>query len=155
MLYPRVSRTTVAIVSIFTRRVAREEDIEFDSSSTLVAPPTAENEIAYSTQCCRFPSLERCAVKQFGVRRTVARALDVLVAKPLSCTTAEPVHDTCATPLTTDVICTRDSADSRAAPRTEPHSALDLTHTRLVSCAHRVIRESSFAKIAKVDTRAT
>ena len=126
-----------------------------NSSSTLVAPPTAENEIAYSTQWCCFPCFERCAVKQFGVRLTVARARDVLAAKPLSCTTAAPVHDSCATLLTTDVICTRDSAASRAALRTEPHSALDLTPTRPVSCAHRVIREGLLAKIAQVNTRAT
>ena len=56
---------------------------------------------------------------------------------------------------TTDVICTRDSATSRAAPRTESHSALDLTPTRLVSCAHRGVLEVLLAKIAQVDTRAT
>ena len=89
------------------------------------------------------------AVKQFGVRRTDARELDVFAAKPLS------VHDSCAKPLTTDVICTRDSATSRAAPRTESHSALDLTRTRLVSCAHRGGLKGSLAKIAQVDTRAT
>ena len=83
-----------------------------------------------------------CAVKQFGVRRTVARALDVPAVKPLS------VHDSCAKPLTTDVICTRDSATSRVAPRTESHSALDLTPIRHVSCVHRGIREESLAKIA-------
>ena len=94
-----------------------------DSSNTLVAPPTAENEIAYSTHCFRFPSFEMCAVKQFGDRRTVARALDVPAAKPLS------VHDSCAKPLTTDVICTRDSSTSRAAPRTKSHSAHDDPHT--------------------------
>ena len=90
-----------------------------------------------------------CAVKQFGVRRTIARALDVPAAKPLS------VHDLSEKPLTTDVICTRDSATSRAAPRTESHSALDLTPTRLVSCAHRGVLEGSLATIAQSDTRAT
>ena len=90
-----------------------------------------------------------CAVKQFGVRSTVARALDVPAAKPLS------VHDSCAKPLTTDVICTRDSATSRAAPRTESHNALDLIPTRLVSCAHRGVLEGLLAKIAQVDMRAT
>ena len=48
-----------------------------DSTNTLMAQPTAENEIAYSTHCFRFPSFEMCAVKQFEVRRNVARALDV------------------------------------------------------------------------------
>ena len=91
-----------------------------DSSNTLVATPTAENEIAYSTHVCRFPSFEMCAVKQFKIRRTVARALDVPAAKPLS------VHDSCAKPLTTDFICTRDSATSRAAPCAESHSASTL-----------------------------
>ena len=90
-----------------------------------------------------------CAVKQFEVRRTVARALDVPAAKPLSS------HDSCAKPLTTDVIYTLDSSTSRAAPRTESHSALDFTTTRLVSCAHRCIREDSLARIAQVGTRAT
>ena len=80
-----------------------------DSSNTLVAPPTAENKIAYSTRCFRFQSFESCAVKEFGVRRTVARALDVIAAKPLSCETAAPVHESCAIPLVTDVMCTRDS----------------------------------------------
>ena len=47
---------------------------------------------AYSTHCCRFPSFERCAVKQFGIRHTVARALDVLAAKPLPCNITAPVH---------------------------------------------------------------
>ena len=126
-----------------------------DSSNTFVAPPTAENEIAYSTNCFSFPSFERCTVNQFGVRRTVARALDVTAAKPVSCDTAAPVHDSCAKPPTTDVICTRDSAASRAAPHTEPHNALDLTFTRPVSCAHRVVREDSLVTIAQVDTRAT
>ena len=106
-----------------------------DSSNTLVTPPTAKNEIAYSTHCFRFPSFEMCAVKQFGVRRTVARALDVPAATPLS------VHVFCTKPVTTDVISTRGSATSRAAPRTESHSALDLTPTRFVSCAHCGIRE--------------
>ena len=120
-----------------------------DSSNTLVAPPTAENEIAYSTHCFRLPSFEMCAAKQFGVRRIVARALDVPAATPLS------VHDSCAKPLTTDVICIRYSATSRTAPRTESHSALDLTPKCRVSCAHRGNREESLAKIAKDDTRAT
>ena len=69
-----------------------------DSSNTLVAPPTAENEIAYSTHCLSFPSFEMCAVKHFGIRHTLARVLDVPAAKPLL------VHDSCAKPLTTDVI---------------------------------------------------
>ena len=118
-----------------------------DSSNTLVTPLTAENKIAYSTHC--FPSFEMCAVKQFGVRRTGARALDLPGAKPLS------LHDSCAKPLIIDVICTRDSATSRAAPATESYSALELTHTRLVSCANRGVLEGSFAKIAQVETRAT
>ena len=120
-----------------------------DSSNTLVAPPTAENEIAYSTHCFHFPSLEMCAVQQFGVCRTVARALDVPAAKPLS------IHDSCAKPLTIDLICIRDSATSQTAPRTESHSALDLTLTRLVSYAHRGVLEGFLAKIAQVDTCAT
>ena len=120
-----------------------------DNSNTVVAPLTSENEIAYSTHWFRFQSFEMSAVKQFGVRRTVARALDVPAAKPLS------LHESCSKPLTADFICTRDSATSRAAPRTESHSALDLTPTRLVSCAHRGVLEGSLAKIAKVDTRAT
>ena len=120
-----------------------------DSSNAFVAPPTAENEIVYSTHCFRFSNFEMCAVKQFGVRRTVARALDKPAAEPLS------LHNSCGKPLTTNVICTRDSATSRAAPRTESHSALDLTLTRLVSCAHRGVVEGSLAKIAQVDTRAT
>ena len=90
-----------------------------------------------------------CAVKQFGVTCTVARAVDVLAATPLS------VHDSCPKPLTTDVICTRDFATSRAAPSTKSQSALDLTPTGRVSCAHRGIREDSLANIAQVDTRAT
>ena len=120
-----------------------------NSSNTLVAPPTAENEIAYSTHCFRFPSFEMCAVKLFGVRRTVARAFDVPAAKPLS------IHDSCSKPLTTDVNSTRDYATSRAAPRTECYSALDLTPTRLVSCAHRGVFEGSLANIAQLDKRAT
>ena len=119
-----------------------------DNSNTLVVPPTVDNEIAYSTHYCRFPSFESRTVKQLGTRRTVARALDAPAAKPLS------IHDLCAKPLTTDVICTSDSATSRAAPRTESHSALDLTPTRLVSCAHRKVLEGSLAKIAQFDTRA-
>ena len=126
-----------------------------DSSNSLVAPQTAENEIEYSTHRCRFPSFERRAVNQFGIRRTVARALDVLDGKPLSCTTDAPVHDSCATPLAADVIYTRDSAASRAAPRTKIHSALDLTPTRPVSCEHRVIREDSVITIARINTRCT
>ena len=94
----RNSRDEMLVKKIFAR----------DSSSTLVALATADNEIVYSTQCCRFPSFEKCAVKQFKVRRTAARALDVLAAKPLSWTTPAPVHDSCATLLATDVICTRD-----------------------------------------------
>ena len=90
-----------------------------------------------------------CEVKQFGVRHTVARALDIPAAKPLS------VQDSCAKPLTTNVICKRDSATLRAAPRTKSHSALDLTPTRLVSCAHRGVLDGSLAMIAQVDTRAT
>ena len=136
---PRDSRDELTVKKISAR----------DSSNTLVALPTAENEIAYSTHCFRFPSFEMCAVKQFGVRRTVARALDVPAAKPLS------IHESCAKPLTTVVICIRDSATSRAAPRTEFHNALDLTPTRLVSCAHRGVFDGSLAKIAKVDTSAT
>ena len=65
------------------------------------------------------------------------------------------VHDLCTKPLTSDVICTRDSATSRAAPRTESHSSLNLTPTRLVSCAQRGVFEGSLAKILQVDTRAT
>ena len=120
-----------------------------DSSNTLVAQLTAKNEIAYSTHCFRFPSFEMCAVKQFGVRRTVARAIDVPDAQTLS------VHDSCAKPLTTDVIFTRNSSILQAAPRTESHSAIDLTPTRFVSCAHRGVLEGSVAKILHIDTRAT
>ena len=75
-----------------------------DKSNTLVAPPTAENEIAYSTHYCSVPSFESRAIKQVEVRRTVAPAVNVLAAKLLSCTTATPVHDSCATPQVTDVI---------------------------------------------------
>ena len=120
-----------------------------DSSNTLVAPPTAENDISYSTLCFRLPSFEMCAVKQFGVLRTVARALDAPAAKQLL------IHDSCAKQLTTDINCTRDSATSRAEPRTKPNSALDMTPTRLVSCAHRGVLEGFLAQIAQVDTRAT
>ena len=72
-----------------------------------------------------------CAVKQFGVRRTITRALDVPAAKPLS------LHDLSAKPLTADFICTRDSAISRAGPRTELHSALDLIPK--ASCHARIV----------------
>ena len=120
-----------------------------DSSDTLVAPATVENEIVFSTSCFRNPCFEMCIEKHFGVCRTVARALDVPTSKPLS------IHDSCAKPLTTDVICTRDSATSRTAQRTESHSALDLAPTRRLLCAHRCIREEWLAKIAQVDTRAT
>ena len=120
-----------------------------DSYNTLVAMPTAEHEIAYSRHCFRYPSFEMCGVKQFGVRRTDARALDEPTAKSLS------VHDSWAKPLTNDVNCTRDSATSRAAPRIESHNAFDLTPTRRVSCAHRCIREELLANIAQVDTRPT
>ena len=148
-MHCRVSSTTAA-----SSRDSRDELIvkkisARDSSNTFVAPQTAENEIAYSTHCFRFPSFQMCAEKQFGVCRIVAHALDVPASKPLS------VHDSCAKPLSTDVICTRDSATSRAAPRTESYSAFDLTPTRLVSCAHRGVLEGSLAKIAQVDTRAT
>ena len=111
-----------------------------DSSNALVAPLTTENEIAYSTHGFCFTSFEMCAVKQSGVRRTAARVLDALAAKPLS------LHDSCAKLLTNDVICTRDSATSRAAPRTKSHSALDLTPKRLVSCAHRNFLEGLLEK---------
>ena len=67
-----------------------------DSSNTLVAQSTAEKEIAYRTHCYHFPSFKRFEVKQFGVCRNIARVLDVLAAKPLSCDTAAPVHDLCA-----------------------------------------------------------
>ena len=120
-----------------------------DNSNTLVVPPTVENEIAYSTHYCRFPSLESRTVKQLGIRRSVARALDAPAAKQLS------LHDSCAKQLTADFNCTRVTATSRAAPRTELHSALDLTPKRLVSCAHRGVLEGSLAKIAQVDTCAT
>ena len=114
-----------------------------------MAPLTAENVIAYSTHGFRFTSFEMCAVKQSGVSRTVAPALDAPAAKPLS------LHDSCAKPLTTDVICTLDSATSRAAPLTESHSALDMTPTRLVSCAHCNVLKGLLTKIAQFDTRAT
>ena len=73
-----------------------------DSSNTHVAPFTAENEIVYITHSFRFPSFEMCAVKTFGVRRTGSRALDFPAATPLS------LHNYCAKPLRTNVICTRD-----------------------------------------------
>ena len=126
-----------------------------DSSNTLVAPSTAENEIAYSTHYCRFPSFERCAVKRFGTHLTVARALDILAANPLPCNITAPVHESCAKPVSTPVVCTCDSAAPCGAPRTELYSALDLTSTRPVSCAHRVVREDSLVTIAQVDTCAT
>ena len=141
----RDSRDELIVKKIFAR----------DSSNTLVVPQTAENEIAYSAHCFRFSSFTRCTIKQFGVRRTVARALDVTAAKPVSCDTVARVHDSGAKPLATDVICTRDSAASRAVPCTKPHSALDLTSTRPVSCAHRGIREYLLVTNAQVDTRAT
>ena len=120
-----------------------------DSSNTLVAPPPAKNKIAYSTHCFYLPNIEICTVKQFGVHRTVARALDVPAAKLLL------VYNSCTKPLTINVICTRDSVTSRTAPRTKSHSALDLILTRLVSCAQSGIRKEPLAKIAQVDTRAT
>ena len=126
-----------------------------DSSNKLVAPPTAENEIAYSTHYFRFPSFNRCAVKRFGTHRTVARTLDVLATKPLPCNITAPVHESCAKPLRTAVVCTRDSAVSCVAPRTELNSEIDLTCTRPVSCAHQDVRENSLVTIAQVDTRAT
>ena len=88
-----------------------------DSSKTLVAPPTAKSEIAYSMHYCHFLSFERCAVKRFRTYRTVALALYVLATKLLPCNITAPVHESCAKPLTTDVICTRDSGASQAAPR--------------------------------------
>ena len=120
-----------------------------DSSNTLVASPTAESEFAYTTQWFRFPSFKMWALKQFGVRRTVARSLDVPVVKPLS------VHNLCSNPMTTDVICTRDFTTLRAAPRTDFYSALDLTSTRHVSYAHRGLLKSYLASIAQVATHAT
>ena len=126
-----------------------------DISNTLVAPPTADNEMAYSTHCCRFPSFQTCAVKQLGIRRTVVRALDVPTAKLLPCNITAPVNQSSAKPLTTVVVCTRDSAALCIAPRTEPDSALDLTSTRPVLCAHRVIQNYLVLTIVQVNTRAT
>ena len=120
-----------------------------DSSNVLVAPPTAENEIAYSTHYYRFPSFERCAVKRFRTHRTVARALDLVAAKPQPCNITAPVHESCAKPLRTSVVCTRDSDASCIALPTELYSALDLTSTRFVSCAHRV-RQDLLVTIAQV-----
>ena len=126
-----------------------------DSSNALVAPPSSKNEIAHSTHCCRFPSFERCAVKQFRIRRTVARALDVLVSKPLLCNITAFVNESCATPLSTAVVCVRDFAALYVPRRTELNSELDLTSTRPVSCAHCVIRDNLLVTIAHVDTRVT
>ena len=124
------------------------------SSNTVVAPPIAENKIAYSTHCCRYPSFERCAVKQFLIRFTVARALGVPTAKSLPCNVTASVHELSAKPLITVVVCTRDSAASCVAPRIEHYTARDLNSTRLVSYAHRVIREDLLELIAQIDTRA-
>ena len=111
-----------------------------NNSNTLVTPPTAENKIGYSTHCFPFPRFEKCAIKQFGVRGTFARALDVLATKPLSYDTAALVQDSCAIQLITDVICRRDSVISRASPRTE------FQCTRLDPHTPRVMRASWYSR---------
>ena len=111
--------------------------------------------VAVVAESLQFPRFEKCAVERLAAHRTASRALDVSAAKPLSCDTAAPVHDSCAKPLTNDVIWTRDPSASCVALSTELCSALDLTPTRPVSCAHRVLREDSIIRIAQVNTRCT
>ena len=126
-----------------------------DSSKTFVAPPTAEYAIAYSTNYCRFTSFKRCAIKRFETYFTVARALDIVVAKPLPCDITAPVHESCAKKLSTAVVCTRDFAASCVASLTEHYSALKLASTCFVSCTHRVVCKNTLVTTAQVDTRAT
>ena len=75
-----------------------------------------------------------------------------LSKKPLPCNFTVPEHESSAKPLTTVVVCTRDSAALFDLPRTAFISALDFISTCPMSCEHRFIQDDLLVTITQVDT---
>ena len=130
---------------------AHAEFVLRDLKSTRARPRGARLRfrVAVVAESLQFPKFDKCAVERLAARRTRTR-----------CTRREAVdvkyHCACewvdCEPANHRRFCTRDSAALCVAPRIELYSALDLTLTRLVLCAHRVIQEDLVITIAQVNT---